>query len=105
MITLPQAAIDELPNCHYAKGTKFVIIDADDKSEHDWEAAGRPVIILPVVQYRDYIGCIDIAYGHDMLWDGCKWHISKQGVFLNDIIFVSDFYGYTDGAIFVRQDQ
>lgn len=97
MITIPQEAIDALP---FAFRGKAAEICEQQLATEIWD--GITAHVVPVQQYGKYIGCIDTTFGHDLVWDGQEWHMARYGVFLEDVIFVSDNYGYPEGAFFSR---
>lgn len=68
----------------------------------EWLELGKPFDIVPVIQHEQYICCIDCAYGNDLVWDGQKWHIKRNGVFTQDFVFVSNHHDFEDGALFLR---
>lgn len=75
-----------------------------DESYFLWEKAGFPAhphrSIVPQIRYGKYVGAVDCHHGAVLLWDGKEWHISKNGIFLSDAIFVSDYYGFPGGMLF-----
>ena len=66
--------------------------------EHNWM-----LLPLGIVDER-FIACVDVGYGHDVVIDLKKEevHWSKQGIFQPDWCFLSDYYGYPDGAFFAK---
>src|SRR5258708_5706018 len=91
--------------------TNFKILPLNEDSKEwiekiDFVNEGQPWLILPVIFIVDneklIIGCFDCGHGHDMLWLRDEWKITKQGIFEKDYVFLSDYYGYPEGALFKR---
>lgn len=98
MIILPEKARASMQK-KMAHRPWRVIQSRDEMPVSKWEGE---YIILPVAEADGLIGCFDLSYGFNLLWDGEEWHISKNGIFLKDYCFLGGHFGYTDGAIFKR---
>lgn len=101
-VTLSDFEMKSLP-----EGSKICPTDIDPdqwRKDQDatWVSDGRPPLLIPVARQCKYVGVLDVAYGDDYLFDGNKWHKAQKGVFLPEACFMSDYYGYLGGQLFVK---
>lgn len=70
-----------------------------------WEARNEPHLLLPffIVDER-YLCFVDVGYGFDVVIDlkTHKVYWSKDGIFEEDFVFLSDYYGFQKGAFYNR---
>lgn len=85
-------------------GRRVVIYDArlHESETYDWVADGKPCLLKQLLEACNAIGFVDLGAGRDILFYKGSWHFATYGVFLPDVVFVSDYYGFPSGAIFSR---
>lgn len=73
------------------------------EADYDWLADGRPILYNELIRVGRLIGAVDMGKGLDLFWDGKQWHVAKYGVFTEKYVFVTDYYGFPQGALFERR--
>lgn len=70
-------------------------------SSERWMNEGMPWLIKILISENGVIGAVDCGHGHDILWDG-ELFIGKHGIFTPSYVFITDYHGYPEGALFSR---
>lgn len=75
--------------------------DKNDEWMANWDKLNKPRILVALVQHENLICCVDVAYGGHYVWNGTVWNYGgAHQVITDEYIFVSDYYGYSDGRLY-----
>lgn len=91
---------------HNSRPVKFEERDSRDRPDYldNWVKEGKPITISLKTEITDgtAIGVMEISYGFLCLWDGENWTIRKQACETDKYVYLGDYHGYSEGALYKR---
>lgn len=87
---------------------KICLVTQEERYTKKWGPEANEWWMMPAFIVDDRYWCgWDVLFGHDLVIDliACKSWASKCGIFTDEFVFITDYYGYEHGAFYYRKQE